>query len=1112
MSRSAPAARQDASSSPPQRQARAPEPPCPGAEPSPPPARPAGLLVPTTPAGVLRLQRLVGNRAVGRILAQPVPLRAARAVRPAPDARSLQAKLKLDLGNKPPKWAEAIAFLVDDYNKALASIGFLSPEKDRRAALGRLALVERWLYKWFGKQNAPDVTEVEHGLTMRDLLNQARDERTALVKSRSYWDKLPPIANLDSLSKEELTQVSEIWAKLVGGKEIEITGPSGFKEQVLADFTRILETETGRQMVGALVQGGKVVVISASKPGGKFVASPDDPEREEVLAIEEPKGEAVKEYAVLDFSGEMSVQERKEALHDVRTSNPKAKGFAVKTKEGTKYFAFAKGTTSTLTIPIDAVDASLGPSGRGVGLNDEEIIAPVFINLAHELGHVLRSLQGISTGYYGGAKLVAHAFPDVKVEDRAEEFFNIGAVENRIRAEAGISRRKGHSNWVGDMALALQIAVDAVRSRAEKVGEGSSLEKEVAEEAKRIVEKCYELGEPLLAFTKLGGSPAKLWNALKELALAADALELKAKPISKVSSSELNTPSIQSSNLSSSSLEISNVQSSNLVSSNLVESSNLVNTNVDSSNLVSSPNLTTPQVTSTNNTLPLNTTSDTQVTVSNVSNESNDKSNINLKRRVQRASARAPAPRRPVLSAPPSAIQAFGIDDRRWDQVKSVRHLGATAYAADADDGSVVVKASGKGTVEYRVGEEGPVQEALAAAVGGLEALGVRTAKTDIVLTAGGEGKAVVKKVASLDEPGPTLASALGQAEAFLVMELAPGVPAAKAGALAAKASPQVRGGWYEGLGRLYVFDVLIHNTDRFYAGNWGNVVLGAGGEVTGIDQMIGFAASDVGKDGPAAEYVTKALKTMLDPGRRRTRSAETFISLAKHMEPSFAADEALFALRFEAGMLDAAAAAGTIKPKDLLSRQAQLPEFAAESAKSLGLGGAADMLKVFAEAADTAKEQRVLVQKEAQERSGAADAIDRVLGTLEVERGKTLKHFGQQATALAGDYDRVSKWYTGKANYWAGRKKDLAALGSHRQDEYMETRGKASGAAKGEEHAAWLKKQLKEWTNGLLTLWGMFASLTDGIKDTSEIGPRITDLRKAIAAEQARPRVTDRL
>jgi hypothetical protein len=250
--------------------------------------------------------------------------------------------------------------------------------------------------------------------------------------------------------------------------------------------------------------------------GGKFGASPIDSEQEEIMAIEVPPVEEQQHYAKLDFTGGQSVETRKLALHNVRTLNPKANGVAVTTDLGTEYFRFNKTSASILTIPPEALsDASLLPASRGLGVGDEEILAPSFINLGHELGHVLRSLQGISANVYGGKKLIEHAFPEVNEEIREEEFFNIDAVENQLRRESGLSRRKGHLDWAANITLRLLNELDQIGEITAALRHGQKLgtlvlSSETLKKLDAIENQCNDLRMPIVQFSKKGGDPRDL--------------------------------------------------------------------------------------------------------------------------------------------------------------------------------------------------------------------------------------------------------------------------------------------------------------------------------------------------------------------------------------------------------------------------------------------------------------------------------------------------------------------------------------------------------------------------------------------------------------------------
>jgi hypothetical protein len=450
-------------------------------------------------------------------------------------------------------------------------------------------------------------------------------------------------------------------------------------------------------------------------------------------------------------------------------------------------------------------------------------------------------------------------------------------------------------------------------------------------------------------------------------------------------------------------------------------------------------------------------------------------------------------------------VQRFGIDDRRWDEVTAVKHLGATAYEASTAKGErVVIKQSGNGMIEYRHGEEGPVQEALAAKLGEIKALGVATARTVMIETAGVEGRQILGRLRAVGAGG--LADDLAPTQVFLVMERAPGLRADKAGEVVAASSRDHQIQLFARLGRLWAFDVLINNTDRFYAGNWGNVILGPEGSVYGIDQMVGLSASNLGA-GFASEEAAAKLKTVLDAGARRHWARGTFQSLSKHMGPDVVSLEGLFVLHFERGALEGMESLGGLRPKDLLEKQAELPAFAEAAAGELGLGGAAAMLEVFADArAEVGKEMFALYEDIGRRETRGA-LMQPHLAEARRVRGKILTELGSRADGLVQEWSKVDHWWTGKDAHWAERRPDLSALNDLGRSEFE----RSVAAALPEELKGELRAQIEDWRDGLKSVWTAAAALGKPLKHET-IKPIINELDTAVRIERGRVPIVERV
>lgn len=1023
-----------------------------------------------SPHDARQLQQTIGNEAVEQLLketAQPQPtVKPARAPKRAGDSADsdvaalvthrqaatsqlVQAKLALPIKEPVPNWYHAISVLISEYNSRLekAQKAVLFNEKERRLALETLQQIEVWVSAWFQRHRVPDLDAVPHGPRMKGFLNDVQKERIDLVAwSLKKWDKQPPVANFSTLDSKMRETLTEIWQRLVAGKQIDIQGDKDFRTKVLADFARLLETKTGRMMVGELVAGGEKVLVVKSTTlagGGKFAASPDKEELQEILAVPEPDIEERKHYVALDFTPVTSVEGRKRVLNDVRSKHPQARGVAITADAGTRYFRFNVGTSSTMTIPVDSSDATLHSSGRAIGVHDEEIIAPTFINMAHELGHVLRSLQGISAGYHGGVALVSHAFPDVHSDMRVEEFFNIDAIENRIRNEAGLSKRGKHESWTGRLAMQLQMEVLGVREVLQKARQaekqGAFLQQpQIPVLLGQLEKKCDDLIMPLAMFGKGGGDPRPLHDQVRQLRQTAS--QLPPPPPARIKAGQEDV-----------------VRMKPLVQRQPLQEGK------------SLPGKTGGQI-----------------------------------------PTKAPISR--LDGGNRAMVQRFGIDDRRWDQVKRVRHLGATAYAAEADDGTVVIKRSGAGKIAYQLGTEGPVQETLAAKVGEIAAFGIKSVKTVMVQTAADEGQTIIQKLKTLGGTAENLATALEKTETFLVMEYGAGPTLEKAGETLTTAKDREQIQWFYGLGRLWVFDVILHNTDRFYAGNWGNVIIGPGGLVYGIDQMVGFAASDLGKDGPATELATREVTKVIDPKKRRQFSHNIYESLHKLFGKPFAALQVPFITHFERGILDAIIDAGNIPVEALKAKQAELPKFAAEAAASLGLGGAAEMLAVFKKNIPDAKKEASAVGEEITLRSAHREAITLKLAELSTKRATLLKTLADEAHTLMTNWTMVSKWWGGKAKYWQERQQQIDILVKSQQEDYFSSSLAALAAVKEEAYSDVLQRQITIWNQSMPKLWKALSSLTGDIKKTEEIKGRIEALQEEVQKERESKMIPDRL
>ena len=403
---------------------------------------------------------------------------------------------------------------VETYNK-IGGYRFTFPLEERKLALTQMGRIERLIYTWFGNQRSPDLDTSPINTGMKTLMNSVSLERQSLVAlSISNKDEDPPVANFDRLPGYLREEITQIWHYLLAGKGIQIEGPGEFRIKILSDFSRLLETEMGRTLTGGIIKTGQgLVILPTTMEKGKFVARPNEAEYEGLVETEEHDN-----FVPVDVRG-LEESQRLRLLQHIRGANPDSPGMSVTSERGVRHFRFGKGTGSTLPVPIDSRDAMAHPSSRMADRYGNEVIAPTFINLGHELGHVLRSAQGISAAGDGGRALLGHSFEDPEVS-RPEEFFNIGGVENRLRAESGMMARHGHGNLYSHWAVEGMDAIESMMGQIAEELKGVEAESEDALRLKGMQKELLALQEPFQLLMNGKGSIEGLLAKLRRLKIA----------------------------------------------------------------------------------------------------------------------------------------------------------------------------------------------------------------------------------------------------------------------------------------------------------------------------------------------------------------------------------------------------------------------------------------------------------------------------------------------------------------------------------------------------------------------------------------------------------------
>ncbi len=371
-----------------------------------------------------------------------------------------------------------LAKLGNQYNHGLKS-------KSRAERLSELQTLQNAILRSLDQFADPDHYANPIAVWKKELLNDVQQEHLRLVRqSVDNKDQNPPVANFSKLNDSEQKTVLRIWKELLSGSgNIKITETEsfkhsqtqvpttrnhpGFRYEVLAQFARLLETQTGRTLVGQITQRGqkKTVTIKpgfaeaqGGGPASEFAAGPTKLNGADKLTkidinqmfkgqpYAKRKRESYRRnFITLDLSRINNPKKRAAAIYQARRDFPKSSGIKI----GNQYYKYGKGSNVEVFITRDIPDSIDHHTSRFVDNNRNEIPTPNFVTLGHELGHAEHMQTGVSLGDASVSDtLFQHTAPNVSIQDYSnyEEFANINAVENNIRTNIGLKHRYGHIN------------------------------------------------------------------------------------------------------------------------------------------------------------------------------------------------------------------------------------------------------------------------------------------------------------------------------------------------------------------------------------------------------------------------------------------------------------------------------------------------------------------------------------------------------------------------------------------------------------------------------------------------------------------------------------------
>lgn len=414
-----------------------------------------------------------------RSIAGTLPASSAARSFPAPQADAV-AQLVLNrnilLAAPQAVGIPAILTLATTYNTNLK-------KKKRGTRLNQLSAVERAVYTWFETNKQADLNENPAAVWMKQLMNEVQREHTAIVTaSVNAGDANPPIANFSTLTPTQQQLARTLWTRIVNGTgNIQITETenyndalnqpqqhvhAGFRFEALAQFARLLETETGREIVAKVDRntgGAKPVTIqpgmaaaTGGRPESEFAAAPvAQDNRDQMTKV--PNIDAMfagqqnavalrkaykKRFVPIRLRGLPG--ERAKLIYDARRSKPNSIGVVI----AGQYYLYGAGTGANVTMTRDIPDSANHSSSRMVDAQGNELVFPNFITLGHELGHAGHMIDGtaLADNQVTGdlhTRIDANAGGDWT---HTEELGTITGSENKLRAEYGMSARYGHIN------------------------------------------------------------------------------------------------------------------------------------------------------------------------------------------------------------------------------------------------------------------------------------------------------------------------------------------------------------------------------------------------------------------------------------------------------------------------------------------------------------------------------------------------------------------------------------------------------------------------------------------------------------------------------------------
>lgn len=398
---------------------------------------------------VLQMQRTVGNRAVGQWL-----------TRFQPPATTIQMMRDKDTFLTQRTRREGQNELLEQIADQLEQYRSFNSETDVNGQLRLRALkqLDTHIHNWMNTFVERKINDVPNGALLMSLLKESEDEHRELVKEIARQEALVPI-DTAGMGGDAVETVHTIWREIVAGagniKILEKT--DGFRDRMLAAIAKLLQGPNGRKLIAELNAAQdsdkKQVILSSNFSAeltGSGIADTTSNEAIPQSALESKdklynfKPAKNDELAGVDMA---AIPEYRGAVGDATAINR-----FLHENSGQPFFRFngkvyktGQSTGSLVRINDDGMK-------KMVGQRNQEIATPEFVTVGHELGHASRFMKGmVPDSFVGVDQFGVGGKADKELWHNSEEYLNINSVENEVRDDHGIGKRKYHVGALDDV-------------------------------------------------------------------------------------------------------------------------------------------------------------------------------------------------------------------------------------------------------------------------------------------------------------------------------------------------------------------------------------------------------------------------------------------------------------------------------------------------------------------------------------------------------------------------------------------------------------------------------------------------------------------------------------